>query len=65
MIMYAIQWYDNISKTWLFCSTKGQLEIYHAFDRAIESCDKWKQGSLDNDCVDEYRVVSVVVQEKS
>jgi hypothetical protein len=63
--MYAIQWYDERSGTWLFCSTKDQLEIYHTFERASESCEAWRTSSVYHECQDEYRVVSVAVEEKS
>jgi hypothetical protein len=62
--MYAVQWYDSYTNSWLLCSTKGQLEIYHTFDRAFENCEAWRTSSVYNECKDEYRVVSVVVQEK-
>jgi hypothetical protein len=63
--MYAIQWYDDHNNTWLLCSTKGQLEIYHEFHRAHESCEKWCQSSKNNGCTDQYRIVTVIVKEET
>jgi hypothetical protein len=60
--MYVIQWKDNQSGKWLLCSTKGQMEVYDSFDRAMESLEVWRKGAFEED---EYRIVdcNIVVTE--